>query len=210
VGTGVYQGDIRAYAMIPDDIVPVLLQSFTAEGRDDGIELRWSLGLYGDGLAVFLERALSAEGPWQRVTAPVQRSGADSVVLDGAVQAGRSYHYRLSLGDAGETTVLAAITAERTALGAAGVVLGSPAPNPSRAGTAVSYRLPAAQPVLVTVHDLRGRLVRTLQDGGAAFGEHRLEWDGRGGDGRRAPAGVYLIKLRTPEAVRTQRVTLTR
>jgi hypothetical protein len=28
-----------------------------------------------------------------------------------------------------------------------------------------------------------------------AAGAHRLEWDGRDGGGRRAPAGVYFVRL---------------
>jgi uncharacterized membrane protein len=211
VGTGVYLGDIRAYALIPDDVVPVLLQDFAAEGRDDGIELWWSLGGIGDQLPVELLRAEAAEGPWQPVAAPVQRTGRGSVVLDTATEVGRTYHYRLRTSDAhGEPLELGRVTGQRAALNRASVVLSRPAPNPTNAGTSFHYRLAVPQEVTVSVVDLRGRLVRTLVQGSVAGGETMLSWDGRGGDGRPVPAGVYFLRLQTPQVVRAQRVVVTR
>lgn len=50
-------------------------------------------------------------------------------------------------------------------------------------------------PVTITVHDLRGRMVRRLLAGSdLAAGEHLLEWDGRDASGRAVAAGVYLLR----------------
>jgi hypothetical protein len=81
-------------------------------------------------------------------------------------------------------------------------------PNPFNPQTAVNLRLPAAQAVTVTVHDLAGRAVRQLYDGSLAAGEHRWVWDGRGSSGGVAAAGVYLIRARAPRWQRTAKAIL--
>lgn len=67
-------------------------------------------------------------------------------------------------------------------------------PNPS-SGTA-NFRFGAARsgPVLLAIHDLRGRLLRELTaPGGTSAVE--FAWDGRDADGRPAPAGTYLARV---------------
>jgi glucose/arabinose dehydrogenase len=57
----------------------------------------------------------------------------------------------------------------------------------------LSYRLPAAGRAVVLVHDVRGRIVRTLvAEGDHAAGEHVATWDGADDRGARVPAGVYF------------------
>ena len=64
--------------------------------------------------------------------------------------------------------------------------------------------------VRISVHDVRGRLVRTVVDGVMDLGDHVMQWDGRGEDGLRAPAGMYFIQLQTAQAIRVQRVVVVR
>jgi len=210
VGTGEHDGNVRAYAMIPNHGVPVLLQDFAAVGRDDGIEVSWELWLDGADLEVTLQRADADAGPWAAVTAAPVAGGRGARVLDADTAVDRTYHYRLILDDAGEPAVLGTVSARRTRVGAAGVVLGGASPNPTRGVTVLAYRLPAPQDVHLTVHDARGRLVRTLVDGAVSGGDHVAQWDGRGDGGAPAPVGVYFFKLQTPQAARTQKVVLTR
>ncbi|HPF35300.1 MAG TPA: FlgD immunoglobulin-like domain containing protein [Candidatus Krumholzibacteria bacterium] len=114
-------------------------------------------------------------------------------VHDGAIRA-----YALIPDDA--SSVLVRPTAE----------LGFPSPNPSNGGTSLAFRLPAARAVTLTVHDVRGRRVRTLIDGALADGDHTAVWDGRTEAGADAPAGVYFLTLRTPESVQARRVVVAR
>lgn len=210
VGTGEHDGNIRGYAMIPNHGVPVLLQDFAAVGRDDGIEVSWELWLDGTELDIALERATGAAGPWAAVTAAPTAGDRGARVLDADTAVDLTYHYRLVLDDGGEAAVLGTVSARRTRIGAAGVVLGGASPNPTRGATALAYRLPAPQDVRLTVHDARGRLVRTLVDGAVSGGDHVAQWDGRGDGGAPVPVGVYFFKLQTPQAARTQKVVLTR
>ena len=83
-------------------------------------------------------------------------------------------------------------------------------PNPSAAGFAVSFRLPGRQRVTAGVYDARGALVRRLADEVFAEGEHRLEWAGERHDGRRVPAGVYFLRVASPDLKATRKLVCVR
>ncbi|MCA9728301.1 MAG: glycoside hydrolase family 44 protein [Candidatus Eisenbacteria bacterium] len=71
-------------------------------------------------------------------------------------------------------------------------------PSPFVHETDIVYRLREAGAVHVTVHDLAGRQVRDLWDDEQRPGRHQLRWDGRDGDGRSVPAGMYFVRVATP------------
>ncbi len=68
-------------------------------------------------------------------------------------------------------------------------------PNPANPAVTLRAALPAAGPVRLTVHDVRGRLVRTLVDGQRPAGMLAVRWDGRDGIGRGVASGVYRYRL---------------
>ncbi|MBZ0268115.1 M28 family peptidase, partial [bacterium] len=68
-------------------------------------------------------------------------------------------------------------------------------PNPFRGATELRFALPAPGPVRITVHDVAGRLVRTITDGVRPVGAQHEVWDGRTDDGRIAGAGIYFVRL---------------
>jgi hypothetical protein len=70
------------------------------------------------------------------------------------------------------------------------------APNPFNPRTEVSFRLPHAAAVSVSVFDVTGRRVRDLVSGAFSAGRHVVAWDGLDDDGRPAATGVYLVRLR--------------
>ena len=205
VGTGIRGGVTSAYALVPDNVVPTFLQDFRAEGRTDGIALSWSLRFFEGDRALLLERAPALDGPWISLAAPA----AEGTLVDADTRSEETYYYRLSIqDDAGQDIILGVISGERTRV--SGLVLDAPAPNPMVGETRLSYRLPQGQNVQITVHDLRGRVVRSLLNGTSSEGEHAVMWDGRDAQGRQAPAGVYFVNMKTQQGNQTQRVVLTR
>jgi flagellar hook assembly protein FlgD len=90
--------------------------------------------------------------------------------------------------------------------------LGPANPTPFRSGqtTTLSLSLPKAGPVSARVFDVAGRKVATLLDQTLDSGVHRIVWNGQVDSGVMAPAGVYFIRLDSPEGVRTQRTLLLR
>lgn len=68
-------------------------------------------------------------------------------------------------------------------------------PNPFNPRTSVVFSLPSAQAIEAAVYDLQGRRVRLLHQGPLGQGEQRLQWNGLDQEARRAPAGVYLVRV---------------
>ncbi|MBK7771138.1 MAG: hypothetical protein IPI48_11645 [bacterium] len=62
----------------------------------------------------------------------------------------------------------------------------------------------------LSVHDLAGRLVRTLFDGGLPAGAQQVTWDGRDAAGRAVGSGSYLARLEAGGMVETVRLALIR
>ena len=67
-----------------------------------------------------------------------------------------------------------------------------PRPVPAQGAVTIRFGLPRAGEVRVSVHDLAGRLVRSLRPGGFAAGEHEIQWDRRGADGDVGASGRVL------------------
>jgi hypothetical protein len=85
------------------------------------------------------------------------------------------------------------------------------APNPFNPRTTVWLDIPRAGGVTLAVHDLRGRLVRTLLSGRMSEGRHPVVWEGLDDGGARTPSGVYLVRLVTADgAQRAVKVTLSK
>jgi hypothetical protein len=83
-------------------------------------------------------------------------------------------------------------------------------PNPARTLAHIAFDLPAQAAVSLQVFDVSGRVVRTLAHSSMPAGAHVVAWDGRDANGRRAPAGVYLYRLRAAGFESTGRLTLVR
>jgi hypothetical protein len=82
--------------------------------------------------------------------------------------------------------------------------------NPILGSTTFNYVVPEAGQAEIEIFDLTGRLVRTLLSAPVPAGAGSVSWDGRGGEGRTLPAGVYLVRLRLAGKSVTQKVQLMR
>jgi hypothetical protein len=83
-------------------------------------------------------------------------------------------------------------------------------PNPSPSGATVSFEMRAGPEAKLTLHELSGRRVATLSGGSRAVGIRRLDWDGRGTEGRILPAGVYMARLADGPTRVCTKIVLTR
>jgi len=62
----------------------------------------------------------------------------------------------------------------------------------------------------VSVYDLRGRLVKQLQDSVMSEGAHTVHWDGKQSNGASAPSGLFFVQVSSGEFRSTIGVTLTK
>lgn len=87
----------------------------------------------------------------------------------------------------------------------------SVSPNPAHGTSVLALTLPThVAEATVEIYDLAGRVVATPWHGPLAAGPHEWSWDGRGSDGGRLPAGVYLVRARLGATTRTLRLVLAR
>jgi hypothetical protein len=87
----------------------------------------------------------------------------------------------------------------------------APAPNPASVTSRITFALSGSMSVHLDVHDLAGRLVRTLVDGVVMpAGPHGVTWDGRTDAGDLARSGAYFVRLRAGGGEATTRLALGR
>lgn len=74
-------------------------------------------------------------------------------------------------------------------------------PNPFNPSTVIGYQVGAASDVVVTVHDLLGRVVTTLVRGRVEPGRYSVLWNAAGLAG-----GVYIVRLQAGQTTSTERL----
>lgn len=79
-------------------------------------------------------------------------------------------------------------------------------PNPCSHGARISLGLARGDRARLQIHDVQGRLVRTILDSGLPPGLHEIVWDGRNDEGRAVAAGTYFYRLQCADVVRTRRL----
>ncbi|MDI6738807.1 MAG: FlgD immunoglobulin-like domain containing protein [Candidatus Edwardsbacteria bacterium] len=68
-------------------------------------------------------------------------------------------------------------------------------PNPASGRTSISYQLPEAARIKLTVYNVMGQVVSVLVDERQPAGYYKVAWDGRNDQKRKAAAGTYLYRL---------------
>ncbi len=114
---------------------------------------------------------------------------------------GESDSYTLQVVDAGASAVDDAPPSATE--------FGSVRPNPARGDVRLEFALREAADVSFRVLDMAGRVVATLPARACSAGRSAATWDGRGPDGSRLPAGVYLVRMAAGgRVIGTRRVAL--
>ncbi|MFH1219417.1 MAG: FlgD immunoglobulin-like domain containing protein [Candidatus Eisenbacteria bacterium] len=83
-------------------------------------------------------------------------------------------------------------------------------PNPLRQTTIIAFNLAAPGSVNLDIYNVRGMLVRTLEDGVLTAGEHSSAWDARDSVGRPVAAGIYFARFRAGGIQTMQKMLLVR
>jgi hypothetical protein len=83
-------------------------------------------------------------------------------------------------------------------------------PNPTTGPSTIVYDLPAVQRVALSIYNVHGRLVRTLDSKPSLPGRHSMAWDGKDEAGLTVPAGLYFVRLGTDLGNRTEKLVVLR
>ncbi|MEW5994810.1 MAG: FlgD immunoglobulin-like domain containing protein, partial [Candidatus Zixiibacteriota bacterium] len=81
-------------------------------------------------------------------------------------------------------------------------------PNPFNPETQISFSLPTATEVNLSVYNILGQHVVTLASGAFEAGTHQVMWDGTDESGDKVTSGIYLYRLETPEYLETKKMVL--
>jgi hypothetical protein len=192
-----------------DNLAPLTPAPFTGMLSGGTTFLHWAANGEPDLAGYRLYRGSSAAfvpGPATLIAAL-----SDTGCTDAAV----GQYYKLSAVDVhGNESPVAMLTPGGTVDAGEPIVrelaLAPPMPNPVRARAMLRYALPNDADVRLAVYDAAGRLVRELESGVRAAGEHADVWDLRDARGHVVGAGLYFLRLRAGDRTLTRRLAVTR
>ncbi len=81
-------------------------------------------------------------------------------------------------------------------------------PNPFSLQTAISFSLPKAEPVTLSIYNISGQFVKSLCKDEWLTGFQTRTWDATNESGLPAAGGLYLYRLQTPSRNETRRLIL--
>ena len=84
-------------------------------------------------------------------------------------------------------------------------------PNPIIGSATISFSVAESQKISIKIFDMAGRLVKTLVNTPLQQGNYQLVWDANNNDGYAVPAGVYFLKMISPQnKSQTQKIIVTK
>jgi endonuclease/exonuclease/phosphatase family metal-dependent hydrolase len=208
---------VTSILVFNDAQLPVQIANLLATPGTNGndVTVHWSTLSETENFGFYVQVRRDGETTYQTVTNSFIAGQGTSVEPHeyGFVDAGRGpgrWWYRLQQVDLDGTTHLSAEVSAEILTSVAetaptAFALDQNYPNPFNAGTVIRFALPAASNVTLTVYDLLGHEVTTLQDGPMVAGAHQVSWDGS-----HLSSGVYLYRLTAGDQVQTRRMVYVR
>ena len=81
-------------------------------------------------------------------------------------------------------------------------------PNPFNPTTEITFALPKAETVKLSIYNTNGQLIRTLVNGFYSEGFHSVMWNATDESGSRVTSGMYVYELRAGETVLQDKMLL--
>jgi hypothetical protein len=184
--------------------LPVELSSFSASIYRNSIKLNWRTETEVNNYGFEVERK-SVNGNWDKIDfvngCGNSNSPKDYSYTDNNVKIGK-YSYRLKQVDNDGTFEYSNII-EITFKNVEEYNLAQNYPNPFNPNTNISFVLPEAGNVKLTIYNLLGQAIKTLVNGFKESGLHNLSFDARD-----LNSGIYLYKLEANGYTQTRKMTL--
>ncbi len=189
-----------------DNIAPAAPANFTASNPVTGVQLSWKANEEEDLGYYAIYKGTD--------TTPLATTTALNYV-DNNVNEGVTYDYRITAFDvngnesesAAASVVVGVADRPKDAI-PTDYALGNNYPNPFNPTTMITYQLPKAGEVKLTIINSLGQKVRTLVTGQVAAGYHQTLWDARDDNGALVGSGTYLYRLEAGNFVQTKKLVL--
>ena len=85
-----------------------------------------------------------------------------------------------------------------------------PRPVPATGPLRLAWVQPARGQVTLRIHDVAGRIVRTVAAGSLPAGEHEVIWDAKDGAGLHVASGVYFARFEYEDRVLVRKLVVLR
>jgi hypothetical protein len=192
-----------------ESTLPVELSTFTATASGSTVYLRWETASETNNAGFHVERRAMKATSWTSVgfiegagttNGPQEYQFTDGSLPDGATLVTYRLRQIDTDGSAEYSPEIEVAIAPPSAVG-----LKANYPNPFTNATTIRYELPSKAPVRLNVYDVRGRRVAALVHEEQPSGAKEITWTPRG-----LASGVYVLRLRVGDEVRTQKLHLVR
>ena len=192
-------GVVPATLWIPErSLTAVPVASFTAVAEEGVVRLTLVLSADDPGTVADVYRSRSEDfATRERITpAPIPVAGLTLDYEDRNVEPGVRYHYWIELRGGAGRTVWNGPLSLTTRARALVTLARAPYPNPVTRNASFEYTIGAdaagggLADVSLTIHDVTGRLVRTVKSTREGVGTHRAEWDATDQRGARIPGAM--------------------
>ncbi len=199
-------GNVSSYVDLAsvDVTVPTYVQRHEAVWIGKGVEITWALATDQTHLDFEIARKDGPDTDFKLLDGPVLQDGGSFSFVDLAVRPGGAYVYRVGVIDSG-----ALVASFTTALDVPAVelTLDQNHPNPFNPSTTISFTLPSRVRAMLSVYDVRGKLVTIVADE-TAVGYREHKWDGRDADGAPVSSGVYFYRLTAGKRTLTKKMVM--
>jgi len=81
-------------------------------------------------------------------------------------------------------------------------------PNPFNPETTISFEIPESGIVSLQIYNLKGQLIRTLNNEFLPAGKQSLVWNGTDNENKPVASGVYLYKIKAGKNTTTAKMLL--
>ncbi|HEY3295652.1 MAG TPA: T9SS type A sorting domain-containing protein [bacterium] len=194
-----------------DSTLPVELTSFSAVPASSNIRLSFTLASETDNDRFEIWRSTTPNSNFSLLTAIASQGNSATPhsydFTDRAVTGEQTYWYYLADVDiSGNRTEHKDLTRSATVRADNGIPTSyslAAYPNPFNPATTITFSLPIAEHVQVTIYDVAGRRVCDVADGLFAAGIHRVTFDGA-----QLPSGVYVAQMKTAATTHSTKLLL--
>ena len=192
-----------------DNIAPGVPQGLMAVLLDEGIQITWEMSVDEDFQYFMFEKSAD-----EAFTAPEMFEMIDIAYLDLDYVLNESNYYRIAAVDhAGnisaysEVIDIAVLSTDHDLIPEV-FALHQNYPNPFNPTTTLRYDLPKEDHVIITIHDLIGRKIKSLVNSTQSPGYRSVRWNATNDFGDPVSAGMYIYTIQAGKDRQTRKMVL--
>lgn len=191
---------------------PVECILFATLAGDGDVVVRWSVASLHEIAGFNVYRSLHEAGPYELLNDEPLAPESPGEYYDDSAWPATDYWYalRVVLTNGTEEAVLGGPAMVRTG-GSFVTRMRSVAPNPFTEQAVIQYEIASVDHAAnITIYDVSGRVVRTLDVTPPQPGRYEVAWNGRNDRGQRVASGVYYCAFEAGEERETRSIVLLR